>query len=364
MATVAVLGAGAGGAAAAVDLTARGHAVSLWNRSAATLAPFQAAGGVHHEGVLGDGFTPIGRITPDLAEALDGADVALVCLPALAHDGVADALLAAAADLPVVLNPGHTGGALHLAARMGAAAPPLAELSTLTYVARKPAGDVVRVTGAAGRVRAACLPGGEPALDLACELYPIARRERDVLATGLANVNLVLHPPAAVLGAAWVEATGGDFRFYADGTTPACARVLAALDAERLAVARAFGHQLDPLLDEMAAIGTVDPAAAASGDLRTAIAGGEANRTIMAPDSLRHRYYAEDFAYGVLPFCVLAQLAGAHAPTARSLLRLADTFIEGGVVARGLGQKRLGLSGMGMDGVLARVRAGAGGDLT
>lgn len=359
MATVAVLGAGAGGAAAAVELTARGHAVALWTRSSVTLGPFQAAGGVRHEGVFGDGFTPVERITPDLAEALEGADVALVCLPAPAHDGVADALLAAGADVPVVLNPGHTGGALHLATRMGAATPPLAELSTLTYVARKPTGETVRVTGAAGRVRAACLPGGEAALDWACELYPVARRERDVLATGLANVNLVLHPPGAVLGAAWVEATAGAFRFYADGTTPGVARVLAALDAERLAVARAFGHELDPLLDEMAAIGTVAPGAAAVGDLAAAIAGGEANSAIMAPDSLAHRYYTEDFGYGLLPFCVLAKVAGVQAPTGRALLRLADTFVDGGVVVGGLDGRRLGVSGLGMDGILARVRAGA-----
>lgn len=356
MATVAILGAGAGGAAAAVELTAAGHAVALWNRSPATLEPFSAAGGVHHTGVLGDGFTPLARITPELTAALDGADVALVCLPSLAHDGVADALLAAGAALPVVLNPGHTGGALHLAARMGDAAPPLAEFSTLTYVARK-AGDTVRVTGAAGRVRAACMPGGDAALELACELFPAAVRERDVLATGLANVNLVLHPPAAVLAAAWVEATGGAFRFYADATTPAVARTIAALDGERLAVARAFGHALDPLVDEMAAIGTVEPAAAAAGDLRAAIAEGEANRAIEAPDSLAHRYYTEDFGYGLLPFAALAEVAGVEVPTARALLALADTFVEGGVAARGLGLARLGLAGLDRDQVLARVRA-------
>ena len=358
MATVAVLGAGAGGAAAAVELTARGHAVALWNRSAATLEPFRTAGGVRHEGVLGDGFTALERITPDIREALDKADAAMVCLPALAHDAVAHALLEAGAGLPVVLNPGHTGGALHLAACMGGAAPPVAEFSTLTYVARKPAHDAVRVAGAAGRVRAACLPGGEAALDVACDLYPAARRERDVLATGLANVNMVLHPPAAVLSAAWVEATGGAFRFYAEATTPAVARVLSALDGERLAVARAFGHELDPLLGEMAAIGTVDAATAAGGDLAAAIAGGEANRAIMAPDSLAHRYYTEDFGYGVLPFCALAGVAGVAVPVARALLALADTFVPGGVVARGLDATRLGLAGMDVEGVLGRVRAG------
>src|SRR3954451_14235278 len=274
MASVAILGAGGGGAAAAVELTAAGHDVSLWNRSAATLEPFRLAGGVHHVGVLGDGFAPVACITPHLAEALDGADVALVCLPSLAHDALADALVAARAELPIVLNPGHTGGALHLAARMGAVAPPLAEPSPLTYVVRKTEPDTVRVTCVAGRVRGACLPGGDAALDWACELFPAVRRERDVLATGLGNVNLVLHPPAAVLAAAWVEATGGAFRFYADATTPAVGRVLEALDAERLEVARAFGHTLDPLLAEMAAIGTVDADAAAGGDLRAAIADG------------------------------------------------------------------------------------------
>ena len=357
MTRVAILGAGAGGAAAAVELIARGFEVALWNRSAATLEPLRAAGGVHYEGVLGAGFTPVAPITQDLREALDGAAVALVCLPSLAHDGVADALAAAGARLPVVLNPGHTGGALHLAARLGAAAPPLAELSTLTYVARKPQGDRVRISGVAGRVRAACLPGGEAALDLACALYPCAVRERDVLATGLANVNLVLHPPAAVLGAAWVEATGGAFRFYADATTPAVARVICALDAERLAVALAFGHRLDPLVAEMAAIGTVDPQAAAAGDLRAAIAGGEANARIAAPDSLEHRYYREDFGYGLLPFCALAGVAGVGVPTARALLALADTFVPGGVAADGLTLERLGLAGLDVDRLLARVRA-------
>jgi opine dehydrogenase len=364
MARVAVLGAGAGGAAAAADLTRRGHSVALWNRSAATLEPFRAAGGVRHEGRFGDGFTPVAAVTADLRQALKGADVALVCLPSLAHDAVADQLLAVGAGLPVVLNPGHTGGALHIAERMGAATPPLAEFSTLTYVARKSGPDCVRVTGIAGRVRAAHLPNGEDALSLARELYPCAMPEPDVIATGLANVNLVLHPPGAVLGVAWVEATRGDFRFYSDATTPAVARVIGALDSERLAVAAAYGHQLDPLVEEMAAIGTVEASAVERGDLRAAIADGEANRRIMAPESVAHRYYTVDFGYGLLPFCELAKIAATPVPTARALLSLADTFLPGGIVAGGLDAARLGIAGLGRDELLARVASGAAIPLT
>jgi opine dehydrogenase len=360
--TVAVLGAGAGGAAAAVELTQEGHQVRLWNRTPATLEPFFAAGGVAHEGVLGDGLVRV-AIQPDLARALDGADVALVCLPALAHGALAEAL-AGVGDLPpVVLNPGHTGGALHFEAVFagaGVSPPPLAELSTLTYVARKTAGHRVRVTGRAGRVRGACLPGGGAALALASELYPAVAPQRDVLATGLANVNLVLHPPAAVLAAAWVEATGGDFRFYADATTPAVARTIKTLDDERLAVAAAFGHALDPLLTEMAAIGTVSGQDAERGDLRAGIANGEANRGIRAPDSLEHRYYTEDFGYGLLPLAELARTAGVEVPLARALLQVADAFC-GGVFAGGLTLERLGIAGLDRDGLLARVGAGVRG---
>lgn len=362
MSVVAVLGAGAGGAAAVAELTTAGHEVRLWSRNPATLRPFAATGGVGYEGVLGAGLAVPAMITADLAAAVRGVEVILVCLPAVAHGGVAAALAAEQVRAPVVLNPGHTCGALHVAAtfaRAGVQAPPLAELSTLTYVARKPTPDRVRVTGVAGRVHAACLPGGESALEASRVIYPRGVAAPDVLATGLANVNLVLHPPGAVLSAAWVEATGGAFSFYADATTPAVARTIAVLDAERLAVAAAFGHELDPLLAEMEAIGTVSSGSSAHGDLRAAIAEGEANSAIPAPDSLRHRYYIEDFGYGVMPFVMLARIAGVAVPVAEALLRVADTFIAGGVTATGLTAERLGVAGLDAPGMMRRVREDA-----
>ena len=291
----------------------------------------------------------------DLGAALAGSDIALVCLPSLAHEAVAHALADAAVACPVLLNPGHTGGALHVAEvfRARSLAPPaLVEFSTLTYVARKPAPDVVRITGAARRVWAACLPGGEDALTLACSLYAAATPVRDVIASSLANVNLVLHTPGAILSAAWVEATGGDFRFYVDAMTPGVARSIEALDRERLAVAAAFGHELPPLGVEMAAIGT----AVATDDLRAAIAGGEANRAIKAPDSLAHRYYAEDFGYGLVPLLELARIGGVETPYAAALVEVASVLRGEDVRATGLTAERLGIAGLDRDELLARVR--------
>ena len=112
MRKVAVVGAGAGGAAAVAELVAAGHEVGLWSRSPETLAAFQGQGGVCYEGVLGSGLARPKLMTSDLPEAIDAADVILVCLPTFAHADIARALAHAGTKVPVVLNPGHTGGAL------------------------------------------------------------------------------------------------------------------------------------------------------------------------------------------------------------------------------------------------------------
>lgn len=354
--TIAVLGAGAGGLAAAVELTLAGHEVRLWNRNPARLEPHRAEG-IRHRGVLGEGsLSPAGGLTSDLAAAVSGAEAIVVCLPSAVHPALFADLAGLRVTAPIVLNPGHTGGALHLRqvfAATGAPLPPVAEFSTLTYVGRVYDG-VADITGRAGQVRVGALPGGEAALDWAVRLFPGASPVADVLASSLSNVNLVLHPPGAILGASWVEATNGAFTFYVEGMTPGVARVLERLDAERLAVARAFGHELPSLIEEMNAVGTVDPEAAERGDTLGAIRGGVANSTLPAPDSLEHRYYREDFAFGVLPFIALAGVAEVPVPVARSLFEIADALVPDEF--DGLGAERLGIAGLTRDELIAGVR--------
>ena len=344
---------------AAVDLTLRGHEVYLWNRSQATLDPLRAAKGIKYEGVLGEGMIEIAGMDHDLAGTLSAADAVVVTLPALAHEHVAEGLAGLECMLPVILNPGHTGGALHwrtIFKRCDAALPPIAELSTLTYVARKQTPESVTITGVAGRVHSACLPGHEQALTLASELWVSPAPARDVIATGLANVNMVLHPPGAVLAAAWVEATQGDFLFYVDAVTPGVARVIELLDAERLAVARAFGHALPSLIEEMAAVGTVGAAHARAGDVGSAIAQGEANARIRAPGSLSHRYYREDFSYGLVPLIALARMSGIEAAIAPALLLIGEAATGERLTAQGLTADRLGIESLDREGLLNLVR--------
>jgi opine dehydrogenase len=357
---IAVVGGGAGGAAAVAELVSAGHQVRFWTRSQATLAAFREQGGVAFDGIMGCGLAKPSLMTCDLAEATDGTGVVLVCVPSHAHKDVAEALAGSQSRVPVVLNPGHTGGALEVRQTFisnECEPPPIAEFSTLTYVARKYASACVTITGKARSLRLAAMPGGEKAAALAKQLFPAARPAADVLACDLANVNMVLHIPGAVLGAAWVEATGGDFTFYVQAMTEGVARVMRALDDERRSVARVFNHDLPALTAEMQAIGTVEESTADIDDFVSAISSGEANRRIKAPNSLQHRYYREDFCYGLLPFTVLARIGGVDVPVAKSLLQIGQVLLGFDPASAGRTAERLGITGLNRGGLLRLVGA-------
>jgi opine dehydrogenase len=241
----------------------------------------------------------------------------------------------------------------------GAQVPPIVEFSTLTYIARKKDPVTVNVTGVAKAVRAAALPDHQHAIGIARQLYPNIDPVDDLLFSSLANANLVLHPPGAILGAAWVEATGGDFTFYVDGMTPGVAKVMSALDAERCAVGRAFGHELPDLVGEMHSIGSVEDKQKTA-PLLEAVSGGEANRNIKAPDSFDHRYYREDFGHGLLPFVEFATIAKVAVPAARALLEIGRLLIGDALQENVRSAEAMGIAGMELAGLKQLVGGGGG----
>lgn len=359
---VAILGAGAGGSAAAAELTQAGHDVNLWNRSAQTLQSFLRVGGVEYEGVLGEGLARPRLITADIEAALNGCDACVCTLPTFSHAPVARTLAQSSMHraMPIVLNPGHTGGALEFRNAFRAVRnedPVVAEFSTLTYVARKNQPQRVTVTGRARKVRVAALPAAQTAITVAQTLFPCAEEAQDILATSLANVNMVLHPPGAMLAAAWVEARAGDFTFYVDAMTPGVARVMKSLDDERRKVAAAFGHPLPNLIEEMQRIGTVEESVKDTADFAAAISGGVANSRIKAPGSFNHRYYLEDFGHGLLPFLELARIAQVDTPTAHALFSLEQQLTGIDHRTNGRTANAMGIAGLDRTALLQFVRA-------
>jgi opine dehydrogenase len=350
--TIAVLGAGHGGCAAAADLTARGFTVRLHARREAALEPLRKAGGIHARGVQ-QGLFPIAGMTTDVAEAIAGADLIMLVVPSSAHAHYATAL-AGLIDgaVPIFLNPGHTGGGLHFLKELrdaGYRGPvKTCETVSLTYVTRMEGPATVGIYSYMRQQKFAALPGrhAQELFDLVHALYPETVKATSVIETALGNMNAVFHPPGMIMNAGWIQRTGGDFLFYKEGVTDAVGRACQAIDEERLAVARRLEVPARPFLDNFYGAGLTSKEAYESGSISRACEESGPNETIKSPPSLDHRYVHEDIGYGLVPYAAFGRLAGVPTPAIDAMVLLASIATGIDYSVQGLTLGKMGLDGM------------------
>lgn len=357
----AVLGAGNGGLVIAAHLALRGHEVRLWNRSPERLAGLSDGQPLRLQGRL-RGSARLGRVTPDLAEAVTGAAVIMVVMPATAHRPLARRLAQVVRPgQMIVLNPGRTGGALemrHLLRVLGCPGGVLvAEAGTLVFAARSIGPAVCHVFGVKRRVRLAALPATatDQVLGLLSPAFPQFFAAQHVIETSLANVGTVLHPGVALLNASRIEATGGDFEYYREGITPMVSRVIRAVDGERLAVAEAYGVNIPSAREWLR------EAYGAEGDtLRQAVLSNPGYHGIKAPRHLDHRYIKEDVPTSLVPVSELGRLAGVGTPTIDGFIALSSALHGVDYRRDGRSAARMGIAGQTPAQIIAFVRGGDG----
>lgn len=322
-----VIGAGHGGKAMAAHLALMGFPVTLYNRTPENVSAIKARGGIELTSYEGGphGFGSLELVTSDMGEALEQAEVVMVVVPSTAHADVARKAAPYLKDgQVVVLNPGRTGGAMEfreVLRREGCEADVIvAEAETLIYASRSegPAGArIFRIKEAVG---IAALPATRTREVLAIihSAYPQFVDGESVLHTGLNNMGAIFHPALTILNAGRIESTGGDFQFYIDGVTPSVARVLEALDRERVTVASALGIRARTALEWLRI------AYDATGvDLHEAIHNQRGYYGIQAPRTLNHRYIAEDVPMSMVPIAALGQRYGVRVRGMESIIRLA-----------------------------------------
>jgi len=351
--TIAILGAGNGGCAAAADLTLRGYEVRLFSRSENTLAPLVRRGGIELIEAESEKFAAPFLVSSDLARVVDGVDLIIVAAPAVAHEFLAQSLCPYLKDEQrVLLNPGHTGGSLHFstALRTGGckAEIGLCETVTLTYICRMPAPARVEIYRRTARLRCAAFPARRTS-ELVKEIqdvFPDVVPAQNVLETGFSNINAIMHPAGMLGNAGWIEKTGGDFYYYREGITATIASWIEKVDEERLAIVKCLGLKPLRFVEIFYQAGLTSAEACASGSVYRAISESEPNRTIRSPKSLDHRYIKEDVGYGLVPMAEIGRLLGVRTPVIDALITLAS--VASGVDYResGLTLAKMGLSGV------------------
>jgi opine dehydrogenase len=320
MTRIAVLGAGAGGCAAAVDFVRRGAEVRLYNRSADRLEPIRSQGGLNVTGPLVNGFVGIPVITSRLEQALDGADLIWILTTAQGHAHYAEACAPHLRDgQTIVLSPGSAGSLVMrqiLRTRGVRARVALVETLTLPNAARLLEPGTVTIYTRI-RLRTAALPARDTPLAierLRSFIDPIPAT--NILELTLLNPNYLIHPVPYLMNLGEIERNDGHFAIYGLGWTPSVLKSMRAIDAEKMAVCRKLGlpaPDIDTVYDEFG-----------TGPIYRQSADAARTRVDTIP-KVYDRFLDEDVPLGLVTLASVGRMVGVPTPVSDAVIQLAST---------------------------------------
>jgi opine dehydrogenase len=348
---ITIIGAGLGGIALIANLGAAGYRLRLHDRDDSRLTAIRKRGGLDVEG-LGKDFAPVELVTPDVGAAVDGADVIIVVTGSHFHADAARDLAPVLRDgQTILLIQGGTGGSLVVRRellRTGCRTDvDVAEMDNYPYSLGWPEPTRVKMTIIKQFLQIAALPATriDAVMKTLGPAFPQAVAAPTILTTGLTNMNATLHVVNMVGNLGRLESTGNGYRFYAEGFTPSLITLLEALDAERLAIAKAFGVSVPGIHRWL---------------LDTYGLGGESLRETFhrltheptgpyqwtpTPASLQHKYVIEDVPCGLVPMSSLGRAAGVPTPVIDGLVALTSAMLVRDFRTEGRNLDHLGLAG-------------------
>jgi len=360
---VAIMGAGPGGFTAAADLSLRGFSVSLFElpRFKDNIAPIEKEKVIGLQALpstgISGGFAKIDAVTTDIREAMSGAGVVLIMVPAFAQQEFAKLMAPfVEAGQLIVLCPGNFGGSLQVAEILREEAGEkdfiIGETECLPYACAKlqswaPSSEVdaksVWLQGYKHSLYYSALPARKTmeALRMLRQLYPRLEPAKNVLETGLSNVNTIEHPLIALLNATRIELRE-DFSFQYVGATPALNNLMEALDKEKLALGEKLELQLrsarDILINYYRHQGL-------KGETYSEVTGtNPIDRWDTPPEALDHRYVIEDVPFGLVPMESLSETLHTPNTVIKSIINLFSIMLGRDLRSEGRTLESLGFS--------------------
>ena len=326
--TVFVCGAGHQGFSMAAHLTLNGVEVSLWNRTKENIAKVLETGVIHCSGVV-NGDARISKISTRMADVV--GDFVMITTPSSAHKDIAKEIAPfVSPEMIIVLNPGRTFGAIEFAEELKKQGveqlPHIAETQTIVYTCRKSGPNSTSILALKKDVEIASLHGSD--INYIMSRMPECIKKYfkvvdSVGRTSLSNVGMVLHCAPVMMNIGWIESEKVDFKYYYDGISPSISHFLEKIDAERLAVAKAGGFEIDSVRDWLVKTYGV------TGDtLYECIRNNDAYREIDAPPTINSRYVYEDVPNGLVPVESMGQEYGIPTPNITTIINLACSVMD------------------------------------
>jgi opine dehydrogenase len=352
---VAVIGAGNGGKALAGHIASKGHEVAIYEglEPGQDFLRLKEARRISLQGDIACSGELI-CATTNIEEAIDGAQVIIVVVPAFAHEPIFNQLMPSVKDGDrIILVPGNFGTLLFkkMMREKGVSKKvSISETASLPYACRATSHNTVMIHKAKRILKIATHPADANAgiVQMMNTIMDIFVPARNVLEVSLDNINSVLHPLPVLLNVGAIERNPETFRHYMDGVTPLISDKIDRMDKERLAVGKAYSLNLLPTLDQLKMYyGEND-----STSIFDYVNSNDSPYKDIVGHSLYSRYITEDIPYVVLPTMLLGEKAGIDMPLFRLCVDLACQLHDRDYVESGHSLRNLGISDMDRQGLL------------
>lgn len=353
----AVMGSGNGSQTMAADLAIHNHDVRLFEfeEFAENLDYVKKTGKIELDGEI-TGVGKINKITFDIGEAVDDADIIFLPLPAFAHRRYAELLADHVKDGQIImLLPGTLGTLVFkrvFKEKNVKADVVICETNTLTYDTRITAPGRVYVYARNERLLIGIYPKKrtDEIFDKLDATFPyfVFLKGIDVLDCGLHSLNPVLHVPGCIMNAGRIERSKGEFYLYEEGITHSVARVMEKVDEERGNIIKKLGYRFITLAEDFAAENSprsIWEEVNCTADLEF----------IKGPTSVKNRYFTEDIPYGLVAWAAIGETIGVDVSTIKSLINIGSLIIEQDSFSVGRTKDDMGIDGMGLDEIKAYV---------
>jgi opine dehydrogenase len=324
---IAVLGGGNAGFAIAGFFSHLGHSVQLYKKSLTNnqkVIDYR----IVSKGVV-EFESKIGLVTNCMKEALEGAELIIITVPAYCHDALFDELIEYHNQKAMIcLMPDNYGGFLLIRKLREKGMPhfkKVISLNSVLFACRQIDPETTSMKGVKNEIMISSVypEAINEGLRILNDIYPIFKKGVDIFEVLLSNMNPVVHTAATLLNAGWIETTQGDFDFYKEGISPSVANYIERIDNERIAIGSKLGISLDSLLVNMHKLyGSVEK------DLYFSLSRSGVHTKDLAPISLDSRYINEDIPYGLMPMSRLGKLLNVQTRAIDTIISLSEIMLD------------------------------------
>ena len=357
---IAVLGGGNGAHAMAADMALRGFEVALAELPAFAerIKKLLRTKTIRLDGVGRSGEARLALATTDVAQAVAGAEVVNLVVPAMGQEPFLEAVVGhLRAGQVLILWPGNLGSLLayRMLRRARSRGVVVAETNTLPYGCRLVGPARVEVRIRTPQVHIAAMPARDTrrARRAAQRMYPgMMKTLGTALASALSNPNPLVHPPGTLLNLGRIEHARGDFYLYKEGITEGVCRAIRSLYLEARLLARRAGTRTVSYPPE-AFFGYGSIMCHYFADTRRR----QASR-FRGPCDLQDRYLTEDVPCGLATFVLLGRQLGVELPVMRAVVELASAAAGRDFWREARTPADLGIAGMSAAGLARYLRTG------